>query len=317
MADFYMHYTLAQRISNTFELSSKETLIGAQGPDYFFYVLGKMKDKALECGQLIHTSKTKMFLVEMLKTAIEKKSIAMRNYLIGFLTHHALDTRIHPYIFYYTGLYDETNPETSQWAGLHLEFERKVDIAFIKDRFKFSPHKKHLMKKTLPLKQLSEEILTQIETSIKNTFNLENTASVFNQGYKIMKKVGRFVVFDPLKIKRKLIGLFESKNQPKNTYYQDLSHAQNTSDFDYLNLTHETWYHPVSNTPHQESVNDLFNQAFEVSKKWAEAVIKGFKEQTTSDLENLLEDASYDTGLPWNPKKSMTYFFDYRKKITP
>jgi hypothetical protein len=173
------------------------------------------------------------------------------------------------------------------------------------------------MKKALPLKELSKDILSQIETSIKNTFNLENTASVFNQGYKIMKKVGRFVVFDPLKIKVKLIRLFESKKHPKNTYYQDLSHAQKTSDFDYLNLKNETWVHPVTNTPHHESVIQLFDKALEISKKWAEAVIKGFKEQTTSDLENLLEDASYDTGLPWNPKKTMSYFLDYRKKITP
>lgn len=317
MADFYMHKTLVQKIQETFSINSPESTIGAQGPDFFYYVLGKSKDLALKCGNLIHKAKTKQFLITLFETSIKYQDQRMRDYLIGFLTHHALDTTIHPYIFHYTGIYDEDDSNTIEWAGLHLQFERKVDIAFMKHTLGIQAHKKHLAKQTLPLKSLSEPIMTMMDESVKTVFNINKSANVFNQGYQTMKKVGRWFVFDPFKIKKRLIGLFESRKKPKNTYFQDLSHAQNINDFDYLNLNKSPWLHPVTGETNHHSVLEIFEEAFKISKDWTEAVIKGFKEKTTKPLESLLENASYDTGLPLSEKQTMTYFSNYLKKITP
>lgn len=317
MADFYMHKTLVQKIQEAFSINSPESTIGAQGPDFFYYVLGKSKNLAIKCGNLIHKSKTKQFLITLFETSIKYQDPKMRDYLIGFLTHHALDTMIHPYIFHYTGLYDEKDSSTFEWAGLHLQFERKVDITFMKHTLGITAHKIHLAKQTLPLKKLSEPIMTMINESVERVFKIKKSASVFNLGYQTMKKVGRWIVFDPFKIKKCLITLIESRKKPKNNYFQDLSHVQNINDFDYLNLNKSPWLHPVTGEVNQQSVLDIFEEAFKKSKRWTEAVIKGFKEKTTQPLESLLENASYDTGLPLSDKQTMTYFSNYLKKITP
>lgn len=311
MADFYMHRMLIRKLQETTG-ETPESTIGAQGPDYFYYVLGQNKPTAQHLGNSIHKAKTRDFLCHLLESAITHESEAMLAYLHGFLTHHALDTAIHPYIFYYTGLYKENEPETFKWAGLHLQFERKVDIAFIKHQLNVLPHKKKLFQKTLPLKSLNAPIQTAIEEAVHKTFEVEGAGALFNQGYQMMRRVGRVLVYDPTTLKQKFIAKIESHKTPKNTYYQDLSHAQKTDDFDYLNLSHTEWLHPVTGKPSTESVLDLYDQALGQSKIWIEAASKGYQNKSTEPLFNVLKDASYDTGLPVSESQTMIHFKDYR-----
>lgn len=314
MADFYMHRMLIGQIQETIGYSDEST-IGAQGPDYFYYVIGANKPAAMDVGNRIHKSHTRSFLVTMLEVAIKQQSSDILQYVCGFLSHHALDISIHPYIFYYTGLYQEKDPSTHQWAGLHLQFERKVDIAFIKKHRHIQPNRHMLFKQTLPLNALNAPIQTAIEHSVLRTFGVAGAADLFNQGYQMMRRVGRFIVFDPFTLKRKLLGVFESYHTPKSTYFQDLSHAQKTSDFDYLNDQASPWLHPVTGETQTLSVDAIFNQAYDLSMAYIDAALKGFEASDTTPLEKVLRNASYDTGLPVTTDQTMRHFKDYRTII--
>ena len=314
MADFYMHRMLIKKLQATIG-ETPESTIGAQGPDYFYYVLGKNKPKAMQLGNAIHKSHTRAFLCALLESAIRHDSEAMLHYLYGFLSHHALDTSIHPYIFYYTGLYQKNDPDTYKWAGLHLQFERKVDIAFIKHQLGILPHTHKLFQHTLPLKQLNNAIQTAIDEAVKETYGEVFAGVLFNQGYRMMRRVGRVLVYDPTGLKQKIIRTVESYKTPKNTYYQDLSHAQNTEDFDYLNLNRTPWLHPVTKASSTSTVLEMYDQAYDQSLKWIHAAKEGFQHKSSLPLRQMLTDASYDTGVSLNLDQTMQYFKDYRNDL--
>jgi len=314
MADFYMHRLLIEALK-PFTDGSDESVIGAQGPDYFYYVLGSNKPQAQRLGHLIHHEQINHFLVNLLKSAKAHDSVAMLHYLYGFLSHHALDISIHPYIFHYSGVYQENDPKTHHWAGLHLQFERKVDIAFIQNERNIKPHKHKLHQTTLPLKSLPDAVQTAISEAVDAAFNIPDAGPLFNQGYQTMRKVGRLLVYDPLKIKRNLLGWVESYKKPKSTYFQDLSHAQNIQDFDYLNLKKTPWKHPVTGEAMTSSVPEMFELALKRSQAFIQAAQEAFDQNDPEILAQALPDASYDTGLKWDENQPMTHFTDYRTLV--
>ena len=313
MADFYMHTTLAREFVDATKKDSDYLLLGAQGPDYFFYGLSRdTKEASNHVGNLIHRQKTQWFLHHLLAQAIDRQSLELYDYVLGFLTHHALDISIHPYIFYYTGVFDEKDPKTHPYAGLHLQFERKVDIAFIHHHLGFKPHLRPSTSKTLPFKKFPSIVEDAVDKAVKETFEISGAGALFSQGYQIMRLVERILVVDRFKIKRHLLKLVTPYKKVRSIYYQDLSHAQNIQDFDYLNLKKTPWLHPVLGSSHQESVMDCYEKAKAMVQAWLNALEEAYDQKDPSILSSLLPNASYESGLPLNKPQRMSYFKNYR-----
>jgi len=316
MADFYMHNTLVREFFSHTEAHQDYASLGAQGPDYFYYVLNKdVKPLAKKAGDLVHQQKTQLFLHHLLDHAITQQSLELYDYVLGFLTHHALDVSIHPYIYYYTGVFKEDDLKTREYAGLHLQFERKVDISFIKHQFGFKPHLRRLAKITLPFETMPHNVMDAVEKALEKTYELKDTAKVFEKGYATMRKVENHLVFDRFCIKRHLLKLVTPYRKPMATYYQDLSHCQKVNDFDYLNLKHQPWKHPVLGTVQTESVLDLYDQAKAIVTPWIEALKEAYQKKDAAILSSLLPNASYETGLPLDKAQRMHYFKNYRKLL--
>ena len=316
MADFYMHCRLVTEFYSHVQSGTDFAKIGAQGPDYFYYVLSKSdKQKASKAGNYLHQQKTKGFLEALLNQAIKTQSLGLYDYVLGFLSHHALDVAIHPYIFYYTGVYQEHDPKTAEYAGLHLQFERKVDIAFIIHQFGFKPHTRKLGRNILPSKKMPDEIAQAIEEAVAEVYELKGTGVLFQKGYQIMRKVEHHLVRDRTGMKRALLKYVTPYRTPRALYYQDLSHRQNISDFDYLNLEQSTWLHPVLGTPHAATVLDLYDQAKALLNEWVPALKKAYDQKDASILSSILPNASYETGLPLHQSQRMHYFKNYRHHL--
>jgi hypothetical protein len=247
-----------------------------------------------------------------LALAIDQQSLELYDYLLGFLTHHALDIAIHPYVFYYTGVFDIADPKTHQYAGLHLQFERKVDIAFIMHHLGFKPHLRPSTPKTLPFKAFPNVIKEAVEKAVQKTFEISGAGALFSKGYQIMRLVERILVVDRFKIKRHLLRMVTPYKKIRSLYYQDLSHAQNIRNFDYLNLNKTTWLHPVLGSSHQDSVMDCYAKAKAMADSWIGALKEAYDQRDPSILSSLLPNASYETGLPLNQPQRMSYFKNYR-----
>jgi hypothetical protein len=313
MADFFMHKTLVDQFLDQTLAEPFYAILGAQGPDYFYYVLNKKKAVATRIGTALHSSKTKAFLLGLTQKAIDQKSPELLDYVLGFLTHYALDHAIHPYIFHYSGVYRVEEGLTHQWAGLHLQFERKVDIAFIKHQLDFSPHKKNLQKEVLPLKRLPTTIETAIDSVVETVYGLQGAGPLFKKGYKTMSWVEYLLVYDPFKIKKPLLALITPYKKPRSLYYQDLSHAQTTDDFDYLNLAGTPWKHPVTGELFTHSVLDLYEAAKRRASELIDVALKSYQLKDTTPLAAVLRNSSYDTGLLLERSQTMVHFNDYRQ----
>lgn len=313
MADFMMHNTLARQFMTDDPIMQDFCLIGAQGPDYVYYVLKKqLKSEAAHLGNTLHNVKTREFLTELLAYAIEKEDIEVLSYLIGFLTHYALDVAIHPYIYYYTGLYRVQEPSSRPYAGLHLQFERKVDVAFMKHQENMTAHKQNLIKRVLPQKTFPSSLKGALNHTIHKVYGVSDTGDWFSLGYQTMRRVYRIFVHDVTTLKQKTLKRFESYKKPKPLYFQDLSHAQKIDDFDFLNLQKIPWKHPVTGTLHHESVLDLYKQAHLQARIYIDAAKEAYTKKDASLLASVLNNASYDSGLPLDQKQTMTHFKSYK-----
>lgn len=315
MADFMMHNTLARQLFKTVPLIEELCLIGAQGPDYTYYVLNKdQRSAAFHLGNTLHNAHTAQFFEELLQYAVDHQSLEVMSYLCGFLTHYALDVAIHPYIYYHTGIYQANDENTRHYAGLHLQFERKVDLSFMKLTANLTLHRHHLLTRVLPLKRFPKTIEEALSDVIEKVYDQKKTGELFRLGYQTMRRVYRIFVHDRTTLKQKMLRLFESYKKPKPLYLRDLSHAQNIRDFDYLNLKKTPWKHPVTGAAHHESVLELFDQAALQARIYLKAAQEAYAQQDVRLLTVHLNNASYDSGLPLNLDQTMRHFEAYNKK---
>ena len=312
MADFMMHNTLVRDCLKDDKGNLEYALIGAQGPDYVYYVLKKKHQvKAHTLGNTLHNQDTKAFLLNLMAEAIKEVSEAHLAYCLGFLTHYALDVTLHPYIYYYTGLYHEHDETTHAYAGLHLRFERKVDVAFMQHHASTLLHKQALLPRVLPFKAFPDTLKKTLDTVIKKTYDVTDAGALFAMGYRTMRRVYRVFVHDPTTLKQRVLRLLESYKKPKVLYYQDLSHAQTITDFDYLNCQKNPWRHPVTGKRQTASVLELYEIAYHKAQALIEAAKDAYQKKDASLLASHLENASYDSGLPLEMNQTMSHFKRY------
>lgn len=126
----YLHSLCADRaraISGVTPALRDVMILGAQGPDPLF-TLGifplRPSSKPSRLGNLLHSYRTGAFLRALCRRAKAGGSIE-RAYALGFLTHYALDSTIHPYV------YSQSNrPDGRYSSTLHMALEKSWDALY-------------------------------------------------------------------------------------------------------------------------------------------------------------------------------------------
>ena len=123
--------------------NTSDLKVYAQGPDpLYFYnlmipIVGRNIRKTFP--RKLHDTKTKDFLItlvnEIKEQKLEKNSYVM-SMLYGYITHYVLDSTIHPYIIYKTGIYDKNIEKTRKYRSVHLDMELYLDGYMIFQREK-------------------------------------------------------------------------------------------------------------------------------------------------------------------------------------
>jgi len=102
-------------------------LFGAQGPDPLF-TLGvfplRPKSQPSHYGTLLHTARTGRFLSALCAEAKDATGVE-RAYAMGFLTHYALDSTVHPFVYAHS--LDESGEYQS---ALHIRLENNWDALY-------------------------------------------------------------------------------------------------------------------------------------------------------------------------------------------
>lgn len=148
MADFVTHHIMGEKARISFpglaqaaiEKYPESFRWGCQGPDPLFFrkILGGSPLHAL--GNRMHREKTEDLFYVLAKAVHwlsgERQEIAL-SYFFGFICHYALDSEIHPYVYYQQQRICDSEPRLIPGA-VHCEIEAQIDAAlYLKETSEF------------------------------------------------------------------------------------------------------------------------------------------------------------------------------------
>lgn len=284
------------------------------GPDTFFFVSFLKKTinrKNFAFGQMMHTTQTKAFLDDLIEKC---KTIPMLfGYVSGFITHYYGDTIIHPYVFHHTGVYDEKNPDTYGYRGLHTKLERAIDSYIIETCYHTKPHHYKIHKQVLKTTQLPIDIKEPIDEVFTKLYQFDNAFHKTNQSLVDQQKFYRFI-FDRFGFMNWLLHRLDNGTSSLDmrvlSYYK-----KKIDDIDILNMNKNEWVHPVDGSKRNESVLELIDLAITQSVKTIEAIYDNLFLDKKTPYQ--IDDISYLSGLELSQTQTMTHFshmFDAKKE---
>lgn len=290
----------------------------AQGPDpLYFYnlmlpIIGKNIRKTYP--RKVHDNKTRDFfitlIVEIMKRKLQKDSQTI-SMLYGFISHYVLDSTIHPYIIYKTGIYDKDIPETKKYRSLHLDMELYLDgyIIFKREKILIQNFKAYDFCFNVNCdNQKTRDLLDKVT---KDIYNLDNYSKYYFKSIKHMKVINRMFRYDKFGIKR-ICYIFLDRILPKKQLKKEqLSyHINYKKKLHYLNFEKNEWNHPMDQ---YETYNYSFVELYHISLKKAVKIINDvnsviYDKCDINILNKTFENLSYRTGKDCSDNRKLKYF---------
>lgn len=303
MPAFSTHYIFAKELlpflkeTADFEINEDAVLLGAQGPDIFFFhrIFPWMAGKSLmKYGSMIHRSKPEILFENMREYCkISYYPDIAKSYAYGFILHYSLDRNCHPYVYFLqneiTRAHRLTNPHTA-----HNTIEFSLDSFLLY---------KHLGIDE-PFKFDTASTITNDKTVIAETGRLLEYVVPKTIGKQISAKQGETAIRDTKHIqsltldkkgyKRNLLSVLETVCAPFSRNFKftamirprDLEKTKK-----YANIENRKWKSPYSN----DIRNECFEELFELSKADAKRMIISF--QQNKSCKEITENKSFLTGV--------------------
>ncbi len=289
----------------------------AQGGDilYFYNNINLRQTKKIkELGKYIHRHKTKDFFINLIKyiknNKLEKKPEVIA-FLYGFIMHYALDTTVHPYIFYKTGVFNRKRKITYKYNGLHRSMEMYIDAYMIYTKEGIKPKDFKVHNFCFNVDSFSDNLKNTIDEVFKVTYDYNNIANIYLKAIKKMKSTFYLFKYDPKGIKKLKYHLIDKLLPKSIDRLENISyHIHHKKQIYYLNLEKNIWHHPVD----EEQTYDLsFIELYRISIQKCLTMIDKvnkvlYDNKTPRSLDNTFLDISYITGKPCVEKQKLQYF---------
>ncbi len=289
MPEAYTHIRIARGIVATTKIKPQcqnAYEMGANGPDPLFcggIFPHKSKVNMQKLGSRIHAEKTGVFLCALLCGA---KTAAQKSYSMGFLTHYAADSVMHPYVAAQTSEGGQFNRN-----GGHMFCESAMDSFFLTAD---KGEKCVVAKYTAPLLNAKElaEISLLLKMCIKYVFcedltitEIADAFNTFKLGHKVnvsrfgAKKLVAHAIDSILHINGALEGRMSPAAWPKDGFLNE-------------------WTNPFTNENTKAGPHALCMRAIELGGKYVTAANDMFEQKITHrDMLNILGNNSYNTGV--------------------
>lgn len=287
----------------------------AQGPDILFFSTNIFNHKKVKkIGNYIHKHDTKKLFINMI-TYIKNNNLENNgeiiSFLYGYIMHYALDTKVHPYIIYKTGIFNKKKKETYKYNSKHSDMESYIDAFMINKNEKINPNKFKIHKFCFNYNKISKNLSKLIDYSFNKTYEFKNLSFYFKQGLFNMKYLYRILRYDPFNIKiniYKILDRFHTKKS-KDFYPISYSYKLNNNSY-YLNLEHNKWCHPRYNDEiYYDSFLDLYNEAIIDALNIINNVNEFlFYSNDISILNKIFLNLSFSSGKECNNKAKNRYF---------
>lgn len=322
MAGTLTHAYFSLDLYDKLSIRSKELLIDkkedlkvfSQNTDtLFFYNLLNLKKgkKFRDFGVYTQKAKTYEFfstLINYIKYNNHQYNPQVIAYLYGMLSHYVLDSTIHPYIIYKTGIYKKDNKDTYKYNMLHEEVETYIDnyMVAIKENIKSNKFKCH--KFCFNVKDFDKDLIEVIDFTYKEVYGIENFSKYYLKSIKQMKVFYKIFRYDPVGIK-KLFYILIDLMCPKSILRKKPLSYKMKSKKKYLNLEHNTWYNPTNKRIRsKESVLELYTKALAKTSNMINEINGFFYYDKKINLEKVVGNLSYVHGLDLSKKKELKHF---------
>ena len=264
---------ISQTISSSINQSHGAYIVGAQGPDLFFYDLMHLAitSKKDNIGSRMHTERTDNFFVNFIREMLKQKvwdEPAIKAYLYGLLTHYCLDARVHPYVYSRTTLPSRSRQAMKDSLAAHCQMESDIDELLYHERFHQSIS---TAKRSQFMDISSDEIRTiapVLTLAINTTYGCSLTTSyiigTFNRA-----RLTDHILQDSTGLKKKLISPVEKKLLGSTIGTSLLFHTE-LPDRSCLNEDHRMWKFPANGNFCTDSFYELYDSAVKMAVKLIE-----------------------------------------------
>ena len=319
MPNIYTHVIFAQELVNTTMTSKQKDMlenrsqlyeIGANGPDYLYFhgtTPKKVKEKShvRTLGKYCHRRGINDFYHQALEVIRNEKEADVKQgeiaYIMGHLTHWALDSTTHPYIFWRTGSGDSA----SQFR--HHRMESLLDAIVLKIK-KGKTIKDYKVYKVCEVDIDDVRAIARIYVNCaKKVYGVQAKPHEILQALNEWAQIQK-LLYDRKGKKLKAFQTIEETIKQSGLVSGMIVPNEPDDPCDVCNLLHKEWNHPCdADMVSTDSFLDLYDHALKRAQKaidlFLDAVDDSAKEEA---FLSYLNNRNYTKGLPDNPP--MVYF---------
>lgn len=276
---------LFNKINKKIDLNKEELKDNCAGPDAF--MITDYKTFMMQ-----HSCKTKEFFETLLKFIKINKlydNPHVMSFLYGQIDHFALDTTLHPFIYYISEGYKN---------GIILKSHALIEM-WIDDYITF----KYLKNRETKINSLTvDKTLKELIDSIyKKVYNLKDAGLKYNTGIyfnKVINSLRNPTTLNKFLIKTLKTGDFISKKNILRV-------------IPFLNKRHELWKNPETNKEYTSSFDELWLKSLIISEELIREANNHIYNDLSINNSLLMKDLSYDTALPCIRKQTLKYIKKY------
>ena len=293
-----VHFTFIKENIDNKDPYFKETALGGQGPDVFFfygYSFSKRENVKLvrDFGTYLHHVDISEAYAKLIEYALKSEHKEMLlAYIRGVFMHYILDRNLHPYIFYRSGyVTDGTKEDAHRFMVAHQYFESGLDNLYSKLHKTLQNPQKCVK---IPNPSLVE--ISKMWYYLSKEINYEGIKEdTFVDCYSDMYFAFGFLN-SPLKIKKFFFHIFK-----RNTSIDALAFPFTTKQAvkeDFLNIQKNEWKDCVSGESRFESLDELVTTA----QKECEKINVFFEKPKLSSIKSFVNNIDHD-GFKVNSEK--------------
>jgi hypothetical protein len=281
------------------------------GPDLLYFHPSK---HIRDLGGVVHRQKSKDFFINLIKYIKDnnlENNYEIVAFLYGFIAHYVLDSTVHPYVFYKTGVFNKNNPLSYKYSGMHADMENSIDLFMIQKRTNLDPKKFKGHQFCFNINNASIDLYNAIDYVFLKTFGEKNIGKMYLKSSFFMKWAYYMLKYDPLGCKKRVYKVIDRFTSPKifKTYFLSLNIDINDKTH-YLNLEKKQWCHPTSETEiYHHSFYDLYSLALKEALKIINELNKVlYGNNSMNILNNTFLNLSYISGKNCDLKLKLKYF---------
>ncbi|MBO5182826.1 MAG: zinc dependent phospholipase C family protein [Bacilli bacterium] len=319
MAGTITHAYFASDVYNKLDESIKKNLSNykenlktySQGHDIFFFITNFNKTRKI--GNYMHKHNTRDFFKNMITYIYDndlQNNYEIISFLYGYICHYSLDSIVHPYITYKSGIFNKKRKETYKYNTKHSNMENYIDAYMINKREGILPNKFKIHKFCFNTK-VSKILCKMVNHVYKKTYGFNNMSLYLKQGIFNMRISYRLLRYDPFRLKLKFYKLIDKITSDKTSKLFPISYAYDLdNDEYYLNLNKKTWCHPRYK---DETYNYSFLELYDIATFNALKIINNvnkilYKNDDINNLDNIFLNTSFSSGKDCNDKAKNRYF---------